>query len=284
MRPIQVVRMAGSGGSGPAFYLDELATVPRCVLSLRRLISTASLSIRVRRDSDNAEQDILLDSNDELDTASLASFVGANSAFVVTFYDQTGNGEHATNATAAQQPRIVNAGSYLGFLEFDGSNDILQITSLTLGTAYVGLYAKWEQATNTSVKALVESTVDYLNNADSFICYEYSPQGGMVGASHDTGGAVRGNAFTNAAGQAQWTLLYDRTLTGTDEIKSWRDGSALTPTAVGSDEQTGTFATNNVFIGARSGPTLVSTLKLETLCIYNADTSSIRANIEAIVA
>lgn len=266
-----------------ATYLDELGTLPQCVLSIRKKYSTATNAIRVRRSSDNAEQDIGF-TGDALDTTSLATFVGANSGFVVTIYDQAGNGEDATNATAAQQPMIVNAGSYLGYILWDGTSDILQITSLTLGTQFIGLYTKWEQPTNNNVKALVETTVDYLNNADSFICYEYNPQGGMVGGSHDTGGSVRANAFTNAAGQAQWTLLYNRSLTGTDEIKAWRDGSVLTPTSIGADEQTGNFATNNCFIGARSGPTLVSTLQMDTIVIYNADTASIRANIEAIVA
>lgn len=276
--------IAAIGGAPASSYLDDLATLPQCVLSLQKLISTATVSIRVRRSSDNAEQDIGF-TGDALDTTSMLSFVGANNGLIVTIYDQTGNGEHATNATAAQQPMIVSAGSYLDYILWDGSNDILQITSLTLGTQFVGLYTKWEQPTLSSVKALVESTVDYLNNADAFICYEYSTQGGMVAASHDTGAAVRANSFVNTtAGVAQWTFLYDRSLSGTDQIKAWRAGSALTPTAIGSDAQTGNFATNDCFIGARSGPSLPSSLQMDTIVIYNADTASIRTDIEAIVA
>lgn len=77
--------------------------------SIRKISSTATNCIRVRRSSDNAEQDIGFVGND-LDTASLLSFVGGSSGFVTTWYDQSGNSRDAVNATAATQPRIVNSG------------------------------------------------------------------------------------------------------------------------------------------------------------------------------
>lgn len=72
--------------------------------------------LRVRRSSDNAEQDIyasaIPDANGNrfLDTTALLAFAGVNSAFVTTWYDQSGNGRHATQTTGTSQPRIVNAG------------------------------------------------------------------------------------------------------------------------------------------------------------------------------
>ena len=78
--------------------------------SMRKISSTATNCIRVRRSSDNAEQDIGF-VGDDLDTASLLSFVGGSSGFVTTWYDQSGNSRDAVNATAATQPRIVNAGA-----------------------------------------------------------------------------------------------------------------------------------------------------------------------------
>ncbi len=78
--------------------------------SLRKLRTAYSgNAIRVRRSSDNTEQNIGFVDN-VLDTASLLTFVGANNGFVTTWYDQSGNARNATNATAAGQPRIVNAG------------------------------------------------------------------------------------------------------------------------------------------------------------------------------
>src|SRR5690606_4431727 len=106
-------------------------------------ISTATSCIRVRRSSDNAEQDIGF-SGDDLNTTALASFVGSDSAYVVKVYDQTGNGEHLEAASSGQQPRIVDAGSYDGKLVFNGSSHAMRIAGLVLGTPQTALY--WRMA------------------------------------------------------------------------------------------------------------------------------------------
>ena len=78
--------------------------------SLRKLRTAYSGSaIRVRRSSDNAEQNIGFVGNN-LDTASLLTFCGAGNGFVTTWYDQSGNARNATQATAGNQPQIVNGG------------------------------------------------------------------------------------------------------------------------------------------------------------------------------
>jgi hypothetical protein len=78
--------------------------------SLRKLRAAyGGSAIRIRRSSDNTEQDIGFSGNN-LDTAAISSFVGANSAFVVTWYDQAGS-DNVTQSTAGLQPRIVNAGT-----------------------------------------------------------------------------------------------------------------------------------------------------------------------------
>jgi hypothetical protein len=65
--------------------------------------------VRVRRSSDNAELDIGSVAG-QLDTAALLAHTGGGSGFVATWYDISGNARHATQTTAASQPRIVNAG------------------------------------------------------------------------------------------------------------------------------------------------------------------------------
>lgn len=80
--------------------------------SLRKLRTAYSGSaIRVRRSSDNTEQNIGFDGNGNLDESALTSFVGANNGFVTTWYDQSGNARNATQTTASNQPRIVNSGT-----------------------------------------------------------------------------------------------------------------------------------------------------------------------------
>jgi hypothetical protein len=90
----------------PALLLDTYpnASVAYSLRQLRTAYTGAA--IRVRRSSDNAEQDInFVGAN--LDTASLLTFCGAGNGFVTTWYDQSGNARNATQTTAGRQSRIV---------------------------------------------------------------------------------------------------------------------------------------------------------------------------------
>ena len=79
--------------------------------SLRKLSSTYTGSaIRVRRSSDNTEQNIGFDASGNLDTTTLLSFVGSGDGFVTTWYDQSGNVNNMMQANANQQPKIVLSG------------------------------------------------------------------------------------------------------------------------------------------------------------------------------
>ena len=82
--------------------------------SLRKLSSTyTGNAIRVRRSSDNAEQNIGFDGSGNLDTTTLLAFVGAGNGFATTWYDQSGNSRNATQTTAANQPQIVTSGNVI---------------------------------------------------------------------------------------------------------------------------------------------------------------------------
>jgi len=79
--------------------------------SLRKLRTAYSGSaIRVRRSSDNTEQNIGFVGNN-LDTTSLLAFCGAGNGFVTTWYDQSGNSRNATQSNALEQAIIVTGGS-----------------------------------------------------------------------------------------------------------------------------------------------------------------------------
>jgi hypothetical protein len=82
--------------------------------SLRKLrTGYVGNAIRVRRSSDNTEQDIAFNNSGGLDTTSLLAFVGSGNGFVTTWYDQSGNISNLIQTTAANQARIV----YNGVLE-----------------------------------------------------------------------------------------------------------------------------------------------------------------------
>ncbi len=112
--------------------LAGIATTTTTAAYSTRLVNSSYTGpcLRVRRALDNAEADVafnttynmLLQSSTVTITAAgssgltigttmpFDSFYAATSCFVTNWYDQSGNGRHAIQATAASQPRIVNAG------------------------------------------------------------------------------------------------------------------------------------------------------------------------------
>ncbi|WMW77321.1 putative Ig domain-containing protein [Flavobacterium sp. 20NA77.7] len=82
--------------------------------SLRRLSpSYIGNAIRVRRSSDNTEQDIGFDGSGNLNQTSLISFVGSSNGYVTIWYDQSGNARNVLQSTIANQPQIVSNGSLI---------------------------------------------------------------------------------------------------------------------------------------------------------------------------
>jgi hypothetical protein len=90
-------------------------------ISKRLLTSYTGALIRVRRSSDNAESDIGADAAGNLDSAALTSFVGGGSWFLRWVYDETGNGHHIGNSTAAAQPQGAIDGNGLAYAYAPGA-------------------------------------------------------------------------------------------------------------------------------------------------------------------
>lgn len=89
--------------------LLDTYTGAAAAFSLRKLRTDyAGYCIKVRRSSDNSDQDIGF-VNGMLDETSLLSFVGANNGIIRVWYDQSGNGNDLT-VVSYQGPRIVNSG------------------------------------------------------------------------------------------------------------------------------------------------------------------------------
>jgi SPP1 family predicted phage head-tail adaptor len=105
--------------------------------SLRKLRTAYSGSaVRVRRSSDNTEQDIGFTGND-LNTTALTTFVGAGNGFVTTWYDQSGNARNATQTTQANQPQIVVSGTVLTqsgkpIMKFTANSQVLNTNAFAL--------------------------------------------------------------------------------------------------------------------------------------------------------
>jgi hypothetical protein len=114
--------------SGQAFVLGaltvKLPAVPDAYVGAGDIVSGAIVwwglraysnakigtsAIRLRRDSDQAEQDFVTLSSGALDVASIASFKGADNLFIVKLYDQVGT-NHFIQTTAAWQLSLILSG------------------------------------------------------------------------------------------------------------------------------------------------------------------------------
>lgn len=173
------------GSFQSAAYFTDLFGVPAAAYSLRKLSPNSVYSgaaIRVRRSSDNTEQDINFVSsspNAEIDTVALLSFVGSGNGFVTTWYNQGSGASDAIQTTAANQPKIVNSGSlYLVNSKPSiqggqaGSSIDLNITSITQATQ--STFAVFEiLTTNTSAT----SALSFMSTSDGNIAHGLANNG-----------------------------------------------------------------------------------------------------------
>jgi len=99
-----------------------------------RDIGGGSKVIRIRRSSDNTEQDF---SATQVSNGEVQTFVGAgfsNSGFVTKWYDQSGNNRHMVQTNTSEQPYLIANGFYMTgvYADVASSNDTmknLQVTS-----------------------------------------------------------------------------------------------------------------------------------------------------------
>jgi hypothetical protein len=130
---------ASTGQIQPSAYvylLDEYGGATEAY-SLRQLSSVyTGYAIQVRRESDQALQDIGFDNLTKgLDVTAIESFCSGTDGFVVTWYDQSGNGNDATQINASSQPKIVSNGSVITqngkpILKADTSNNHIHMDVL----------------------------------------------------------------------------------------------------------------------------------------------------------
>lgn len=283
MSAIQHHAMLLASAASASSYLDQLSTAPVAACYLKKVISTATNCLRVRRSSDNTEQDFGF-SGTAVDSAAIVTFCGAGDGFVTKLYDQTGHGFDAVQATAANQPKIVSAGSYLGRVTFDATNDTMKMTAVTMGSAYCGMYSRIKAAVGfggTTARIMVESSPSYLTNTGAFIFYA-----NQTGALYSMGIGANKNREDASLGistYSQVSVLWDLTQgAAVDLTRAYINGSEITGTGSGSGWPA-TFSTYDINLGSRNAASNFSDMETAGFVFYNADTSGIRASIEAML-
>lgn len=107
----------------------------------RLLTSYTGPAYRVRRDSDNTEADITLDS-DGSDVAALTAFVGSGSAYLSKWYDQSGGALDMAQATTTKQPLVVDRGFIMRNFQPDMVDDYIHTTAMA--PAYSGGFTSYQ--------------------------------------------------------------------------------------------------------------------------------------------
>jgi Alpha-L-arabinofuranosidase B, catalytic len=212
--------------------------------SVRRLRSayTGPL-LRVRRSSDNTEQDIGPTLGGNLNTTTLTSFCGTNSCFIRTWYDQSGNARDATQTTNTNQPRIVNAGavetqSARPIPLYDGVDDWVQPSGLpTTSSLFATIIASSTTATWNSFGSLFSD-----RTANGFIIHNNQSLSNVTPYVINSSGAFTGGNTYPAS-----------TITNLNIYSLGYDGSVMTPYT------NGIAGTGAAVVIARTNSTMTAT-------------------------
>jgi hypothetical protein len=137
----------------PAIELELLDyyTGSAAAYSLRSLSESTTNVVKVRRSGDDAELDFTAE---EVSDGTLVAWVvaggGTEDGFVTTWYDQSGNANNATQATAANQPKIVSSGTLVtengkAAVQWDNTDDYLSF-SISYPTSSIQIHATYKTA------------------------------------------------------------------------------------------------------------------------------------------
>ena len=256
--------------TAPAAPVGFLASYPgaSAAYSLRNLIDTTTNVVRVRRSTDNAEQDF---SATQITDGTLTTFTGANDGFVTTWYDQSGNGSNAVQATAANQPKLVSSGvveldNGKPCIVWDNSNDTMTINTSYNSSNLLSIFSVYNKTTPIGAGDSV-----YLVIADNSISV---PDGVLAWrdankiGTYRSGGFSFGSVFYNS--QVNSSFIY--TLSKVDFYNNnLLVGSTTNSNAISNFDYT------SIQIGRTGGG---NAFKNQELIIYPSDQTANRVGIE----
>lgn len=216
--------------------------------------------IRVRRSSDNTEQDIGA-SGGLLDIVSLLSFCGVGNGFITTVYDQSGNSHNLVQTTTANQPQIVTSGalttdirSFLAAAVHDATNDEFRTASAVVLSSYTALtgiiwaagpFSIDKAAFYTGTNAATQANAYFANVAGAVT----TEQPGMTSGAGTYNLWRRASSGTNRIARG---AILDRSLAAGAEVVPIRAGVASQTgyTQAFSTNMSGAFADQPISVGS----------------------------------
>ena len=256
-----------------SYLLDDLGISASASYGLRKLRSNyTGAGVRVRRASDNAEQDIGFIANGSLDWAAAITFKGASTIFVKTWYDQkTGTPANLTQTTFGMQAELDTT---LKELKFSGGQayqvaiDMSAVNKLTFlgvmrSSTNVDFQCPWEYG----VLSANNEVSCYLNSAGQLNIYTY--------ADGNQSGSIFGG-FTNGQNRVV-SVVIDRTLTSSDEVKGRVDGVDALGNIFGNTISN--FPNSILWIGARGAATYFFTGGMKEFTMFPSALTTVQVNI-----
>ena len=203
--------------------------------------------------------------------------------FVETWYDQSGNGNDATQSVTGSQPKIVDGGSLVaGGLNFDGTDDFFNITSAGNIFQNAGYGCSYSVSKNNSATGSTEVILYAENGNAGGTRFRH----GNEGTDQFGMGARRldGDSFSAAvtARTANKVLLTAEADWSNGVGTFYVNGSSADTLAFSSNGSTSNTTSDSVSIGrfATTGGAAFNG-QISELIIYNADNSSSRVAIES---
>lgn len=248
--------------------------------------------IRVRRSSDNTEQDIGVAAGGVLDETALTTFVGAGDGFITKIYNQIAGGPDLIQPTNSKQPRIALAGiidkvNSKPAARFDGVDDLMYHASPALwaqGTAGVTISLAAKVLAAPARNKIIAET--HSGSATARVFY-FGP---------DTSGNNAGGEIINDA-NTQTTAFNVASLPLTDALHSWtltdsgtsmlmyRDGTA---NGTWNTTRSGVYTLDRFVLGGAIEATdvLQTNMSFAELCVWptvlgSSDRATIRASRQA---
>lgn len=271
-------------GSAASLLLDDYPAEQAYSVRLLRTAYSGAL-VRIRRSSDSAEKDFYPDGSNKLSMTSedgagtsLSTWISTDSGYITKWYNQgsDGSGDDVVQTTAANQPRIVNAGSIETkggetAIYFAGTNDRLTTTITNVPEPF----SVFGVGTNES-----SATIGTISSTRSGASQEgYSMfvdrRTNKVHSNIDEGASATQLLYPsqiNDANQRLLTLILDSSLNG----EAWHDGSSVDTHTYGSS----IAGSNSFSIGAQAINSTYLTGYIQEVIFYHTDETSNRTQIE----
>jgi SPP1 family predicted phage head-tail adaptor len=270
-----------------ASLLLDLYPDAAAAYSLRKLRTAYTGSaVRVRRSSDNTEQDIGFVSG-QLDTVSLLAFCGSGNGFVTTWYDQSGSARDATQTTQASQPQIVFTGILLlqgskPTINLNGTSNSLNMININNILSSIGHFNSFGVYYNieTNINTVYESLFSNLN---ARVLHQYSR---VLPNKYGIGGrrliSDTFNYNESSAPSISFVLISNIIKYSSSDLFVYQNGNNVVSNLnYQTDGLSGAENTENfLFFARNTGPGQYFKGNVSEIVIYTTDKSSDRINIE----